>query len=239
MSQATCYKTVAAWNMTYQQFEGFPHPNPYVGCGKRPLPTLLEVFPDAKDQIVPYAIKNLVKLTIKGVHNFFVSKVIPRLMKLLKSDTSLSSTTTSIAATGNHTQHATTSTTTNEGITDVDPVRSFLATYQLGSLSLTTAWRSMRLLGFHYVTREKSFYVEGHEREDVVANCNKFCQDYLTECETYCCQRVQLSLEYTSTINGLDLQFGYHYENIIAGTSYIEFHVNYWNRFSATTEAAD
>ena len=37
--------------------------------------------------------------------------------------------------------------------------------------------------------------------------------------------------------NGLDLQFGYHYENIIAGASHIEFHVNYWNRFSATTEA--
>jgi hypothetical protein len=152
MSQAMCYKTVAAWNMTYQQFEGFPHPNPYVGCGKRPLPRLLEVLPDAKDQIVSYAIKNLAKLTIKGVHDFFVSKVIPRLIKLWKSDTTLSSTTTSIAATGNHT-HATTSTTTDEGITDVDPERMFLATYHLGSLSLTTAWRWMRLLGFHYDTR--------------------------------------------------------------------------------------
>jgi hypothetical protein len=77
MSQATCYKTVAAWNMTDRQFEGFPHPNPYVQCRKCPLPRLLEVYPDAKDQIASFAIKNLAKLTIEGVHNFIVSKVIP------------------------------------------------------------------------------------------------------------------------------------------------------------------
>ena len=103
MSQATCYKTVAAWNMTYGQFDGFPDPNPYVLCRKRPLPRLLEVFPDAKDQIVSYAIKNLVKLSIEGVHDFIVSGAIPRLIKLWKSDTTLSST-TSISATGNHMQ---------------------------------------------------------------------------------------------------------------------------------------
>jgi hypothetical protein len=74
MLQATCYKTVASWNTTYRQLESFPHPNPYVQCGKRPLPKLLEVFPDAKDQIVTYAIKNLAKLTIEGVHDFIVSK---------------------------------------------------------------------------------------------------------------------------------------------------------------------
>ena len=51
MVQATCYTTLASWNMLYQQFAGFPHPNPYVQCGKRPLPQLLEVFPDA-DQII-------------------------------------------------------------------------------------------------------------------------------------------------------------------------------------------
>ena len=82
MLQARSYKTVAAWNMTYRQVEGFPHPNPYIQCGKRPLPRLLEVFPDAKDQIVSFALKNLAKLTIEDVRDFILSKVIPRLITL-------------------------------------------------------------------------------------------------------------------------------------------------------------
>jgi hypothetical protein len=32
MAQATWYKTIASWNMMYRQFEGFPHPSPYVQC---------------------------------------------------------------------------------------------------------------------------------------------------------------------------------------------------------------
>jgi hypothetical protein len=134
---------------------------------------------------------------------------------------------------------ATTSTIANEGITDVDPVPLILATHRLGSLSLTTAWRWMRLLGFHYDARMKSIYVDGHEREDVVTRNKKFCREYLTKYKPFCYRWVQVSLENALAINGLDLQFGYHHVNIIAGTSYIELHVDYWNRFSATTEAAE
>jgi hypothetical protein len=44
----------------------------------------------------------------------------------------------------------------------------------------------MRLLGFYYDLRKKSFYVDGHKLEDVVANCKKFCIEHLTEYEPYC-----------------------------------------------------
>jgi hypothetical protein len=48
MMQATCMlQTVAAWNMTFRQREGFPHPDPNVQCRKRPVPRLLDIFPDA------------------------------------------------------------------------------------------------------------------------------------------------------------------------------------------------
>ena len=77
MMQATCYKTVAAWNMTYRHCKGFPHPDPYVQCGKRPLPRLLELFPDAKDEIVSFAIKNLAKLMIEG----FTTLLFPKLFQ--------------------------------------------------------------------------------------------------------------------------------------------------------------
>ena len=88
MMQATCYKIVAGWNKVFSQFECFPSPNPYVQNGKRPLPKLLEVFPDAKDQIVAFAIKNLASLTIEGVHDLIVSKVIPRLVAVWQKDLS-------------------------------------------------------------------------------------------------------------------------------------------------------
>ena len=89
MLQARSYKTVAAWNMTYRQVEGFPHPNPYIQCGEQPLPRLLEIFPDAKDQNVSFALKNLAKLTIEGVHDFILSKVIPRLRGCPYKETSI------------------------------------------------------------------------------------------------------------------------------------------------------
>ena len=221
MMQGTCYKTVAAWNMIFRQGEVFPHPNPYVQCGKRPLPKLLEVFPDAKDQIVSYAVKNLAKLTIELVHNFILSYVIPRLVTLWKQSES-------------DTNNVTTAINEND-----DTVSAFLKAHRLESLSLTTTWRWMRLLGFHYDTRKKSFYVDGHEREDVVATRNNFCEEYLTKFEPYCRRWVQLSVEEASAIKDLNLSFGYQYEDIIAGKSYIEFHhVDYWNQFS-DKETAD
>ena len=86
MNQATFYKTGSEWNGVFRTLEAFPHPNPYVQCGKRPLPRLLEIFPDAKEQIVASSIKNLATLTIEGVHDFIVSTVIPRLAGVWKKD---------------------------------------------------------------------------------------------------------------------------------------------------------
>ena len=149
MMQATCYKTVAAWNMTYRQSEGFPHPNPYVQCGKQPLPRLFEMFPDAKDEIVSFAIKNLAKLTIERVHDFIISKVIPRLITIWQS-ANTGSTEASAAITSTTDDTATTSADNQQ-----DPIDSFLVAHGLESLSLTTAWRWMRLLGFQYDSRKK------------------------------------------------------------------------------------
>jgi hypothetical protein len=86
MKQATFYKTVAQWNIVFRKFKSFPHPDPYVQCGKRPLAQLLEIYPDAKDQIVSFGVKNLAKLTIESVHDFIVTTVIPRLALLWQKD---------------------------------------------------------------------------------------------------------------------------------------------------------
>jgi hypothetical protein len=179
------------------------------------------MFPDAKDQIVAYAIKNLASLTIEGVHNFIVSTVLPRLVSTWQKDVAASTSDTSAA------------TCNNLAGGETSNINAFLTAHRLESLSLTTAWRWMRLLGFHYDARKKSFYVDGHEREDVVADRTSFCKRYLTEYEPYCRRWVQLSMNEAKIIKDLDVSFGYHYIDIRTGAPWIEFHVDYWTRCTA------
>ena len=88
----------------------------------------------------------------------------------------------------------------------------------------------MRLLGFQYDARRKSFYVDGHDRDDVVANRTKFCKTYLTELEPYCRRWIHLSLSEATTIKALDIGLGHSYFDIIRNEQMIEFHVDYWNQ---------
>jgi hypothetical protein len=114
-----------------------------------------------------------------------------------------------------------------------DPIHSFLTAHRLQSFRLATAWQWMHLLEFHYDTRKKSFYVDGHEREDVVANCTAFCKAYLTEYEPYCCRWLQISKEDAINIKNIDMGFEYHFHDSIAGADCVDFHVNYWNHLTA------
>jgi hypothetical protein len=209
--QATFFKTIANWNKVFRKFECFPHPNPYVQCGKRPMPRLLEVFPNAKDQIIAFGIKNLATLTIESVHDFILSTVLPTLTVLWEKEMMIPD-------------------------RDITPeagsqaICSFLKVHRLESMSLTTTWRWMRLLGFQYDTRKKSFYVDGHERDDVVASRSTFCKRYLTEYEPYCNRWIQLSTREAKTIKNLNVEFGYSYIDIRTNEEWIEFHVDYWSR---------
>ena len=88
----------------------------------------------------------------------------------------------------------------------------------------------MRLLGFRYDARRKSFYVDGHERDDVVANRIQFCRNYLTELEPYCNRWIQVSISEAMTIKALDIGLGHSYFDIVGNEQCIKFHIDYWNR---------
>ena len=161
MNQATFYKTISEWHGVYRTLEAFPHPNPYVQCGKRPLPKLLEIFPDAKEQIVAYSVKNLATLTIEGVHDFIVSTVIPRLARVWKMDYEVATagiTNSSTVEDADDNDDSADSPTIPTSILDVDEqlIASFLKAHGLESMSFTTAWRWMRLLNFKYDSRKKA-----------------------------------------------------------------------------------
>ena len=129
LKQATFFKTVANWNKVFRKFECFPHPNPYVQCGKQPLPKMLELYPDAKDQIVSYGIKNLATLTIESVHDFIISTVVPRL-----------------TSTWNNEHVDIPQATDLSENPDNKAFNSFLNAHGLESMSLTTTWLWMCLL---------------------------------------------------------------------------------------------
>ena len=107
---------------------------------------------------------------------------------------------------------------------------SFLKAHRLKSMSFSTTWRWMRLLGFKYDSRRKSFYVDGHKREDVVANRQIFYETYLTKLRPYCKQWIQCPMSTTRTIKGLDVGLGHSYFDIIQDEEVVEFHIDYWNR---------
>jgi hypothetical protein len=86
INQATFYKTVSEWNVVYTTLEALPYPNPYGQNSKRPLPRQLEIFPNAKEQIVAYSVKNLGTLTVEGVNDFIVNTVIPPLARVWKME---------------------------------------------------------------------------------------------------------------------------------------------------------
>jgi hypothetical protein len=54
----------------------------------------------------------------------------------------------------------------------------------------------MRLSDFNHDAKKKSFYVDGHERDNVVANRQTSCKRYFTDDMLYCKRWVvQLSVE--------------------------------------------
>ncbi|KAI2493715.1 hypothetical protein MHU86_20819 [Fragilaria crotonensis] len=240
LNQATFYKTVAQWNMGFRELECFPHPNLYVQCGKRPLPRLLEIYPDAKEQILSFGMKNLAKLTIESVRDFIVSTVIPRLALQWQQDeeagaasadqqgTGIDSTSTITTTRTSHTEENQTASRTL--------INSFLHAYGLKTLSFSTAWRWMKRLGFEFDDRKKSFYVDGHEREDVVANRKQFCTTYLTKLEPYCKRWIQIPINDAIGMANVDVEMGHRYFDIVKDTEHIEYHVDYWNRFGGGTD---
>ena len=115
---------------------------------------------------------------------------------------------------------------------DNKAINSFLNAHGLESMSLTTTWRWMCLLGFCYETRKKSFYVDGHERHDVVASRSAFCRRYLTEYEPYCRRWVHVSVVEAKAIIGINIEFGFRYHDIVTDTEMVEFHVDYWRRIT-------
>jgi hypothetical protein len=76
--------------------------------------------------------------------------------------------------------------------------------------------------------QRKGYYVDGHERHDVVAARKTFCEVYLTELESRCLRSMQFSeLELEMEVyKNLSSEVAYRYYDD-EGTLNYEFHVDY------------
>ncbi|KAI2496271.1 hypothetical protein MHU86_18228 [Fragilaria crotonensis] len=144
---ATSKLTVAGWNILLRaNREHFPLPDPKIHKQKKPLPDLLEYF---REEItlpwIDYCIGSLADLTVESARNELITKIIPNYCSQVNDDD------TEENATNENGESSTT-------IKDC----CLLQTYLDSPISLTTTWRWLRRLGFHYDSRKKSFFVDGH-----------------------------------------------------------------------------
>ena len=209
IQQATHHRTVQDWNGIFRHHGRFPHPNHAVRCGKQPLPLLFEKYPVAMNEIIQFGVNSLTTLTVESVHGFCHDTLIPKLFEQWRSDI----------------EHG-----RGSRNRDQDPVLTkemFMNEHKISTLSIPTCWRWMHRLGFTYNTQRKGYYVDGHQRSDVVASRRAFCETYLTDVEPRCVRWIHVSQhELTTTHAILNPEFGYPFVDSL-GESQVEFHVDY------------
>lgn len=192
---ATSERTVAGWNILLRaNREHFPLPNPKIlHKQKQPLPDLLEYF---REEItlpwLGYCIENLADLTVELARNELILSLIP---------SAATRTSNTIAADEESDKELQSSPLVEyeeqeQGGNKKQTIRDcLLQVYIECPISLSTTWRWLRRIGFSYDTRKKSFFVDGHERPNVVFRRNEFFTLYLTKLEPRTHRWIQVTAE--------------------------------------------
>jgi hypothetical protein len=81
-TELTNEKSLRKCHFLFAQKDTFPHPDPDVMCGKKPVPRLLRLYPELKTQITAYCVGILVGMTLEIVHAHVHSTIIPILFDL-------------------------------------------------------------------------------------------------------------------------------------------------------------
>ncbi|KAG7350939.1 hypothetical protein IV203_029977 [Nitzschia inconspicua] len=161
------------------------------------LPPFLRMFPDAATEIKQFCRVNLLNLDVETVHQFIWNKVFPKIYAVWASEQ------------------------TSRGHT----LQSFLKLFRISVFSPQTTLSWMKQLGMKYANHKKSYYVDGHEREDVVTSRKLFCKRYLVDLEPRCIRWIQITKEKVSELPSLSMDFGHEYME--GDIKMVEFHEDY------------
>ena len=117
---------------------------------KTRYPPLLDANRQFKDDLLQFAKTNLSTLRVELMHNHVHEVMLPDLLQKRKQET------------GNH----------------MLTLEQVLGEYGLKKLTMATLYRWMHSLGFNYSIKTKTYYVDGHERPDVVKYRIEFIKRY-------------------------------------------------------------
>jgi hypothetical protein len=189
IDQATHFQTVQEWNRIFRARELWPHPRGPPGARNQSDPPLFEVYSEAKERITQYCCDNIRDNSCEQVHDYILDSLVPEDLIPKWIDP--------LSAQDAH-DHAL-------GASAEERKTMFLSAHQLSTLSLSTVLlRWMKGIGMKYQTKSKSFYVDGHEQEEVVNNCIGFLVNTnLREWEPRCLQFVRLTEAELCTIPDL------------------------------------
>jgi len=160
--QATNPTSIERYNLTFRSDETFPNPNQFASLGKKPEPQMFQVYPELKERIERYCTANVATLSIESLYNFVHKTLMLATQALFVADLPI------------------------DAPQECRTMDHFYYCFNFKNLSFTTVWRWMRHIGFTYDRRKKSFYVDGHERSDVLSKRKTFCWTYLQELEPKC-----------------------------------------------------
>ena len=159
-----------------------------------------------KEKFLSFCKENIETLTAELLHTWFHEEALPELLKERKKE---------LEDAGDDSSNMT---------MDV-----LLKEYNLTTLSLSTVLNWMEHFGFKYSPKQKTYYVDGHERPEIVDHQKKYCEQYLKD-EIRCYRWIQLSenevekLE-NDTYNSFSRKSGYKYKTNDLTQMY-EFHVD-------------
>lgn len=187
INQAVSPRIVQRWNNLFRSRELWAHPRGPPGVRSRSDPPLFQLFPEAKTSIVEWCHSNIRDLSCEKLHAYIHDTLIPE--RLLPRWREMRAEIVGEPPLPD----------------DVNEQRvMFLKAYGLTQLSLRTVLVWMHHLGMKYANRSKSFYVDGHERPDVIESRINFVFKYLREWEPYCHRFVRLTSEDLARINILE-----------------------------------
>ena len=163
-------------------------------------PKSFSLNPELKHKFISYAKANIQGLTGEVLLDHFHDTIIPELIEEEKCEMGFE-------------------------ITKDELLRQ----YGLTKLCLGTIYKWMHHFGFKYSVSKKTYYVDGHERPEVVAYRKKYVTEYLQD-ELRCFRWIQLSNEEVEELEDNDSEFdrkiGYEYRCNDTGRTFFEFHVD-------------
>lgn len=165
--------SIQKWNRDYRSLEAFKHSNKFVATGIKPEPKLFALFPEAKARLLTFAANNLDSFSIEKVRKYFNDTLFPELYDEY-TDMAIES---------------------GENVEEILSYEEFLH-YELGlsedGISDSTVCRYLNFLSYKYDVRKKTYYVDGHERKDVVEDRISHVIRYIKD-TIRCYEWVQLS----------------------------------------------